>query len=129
MRELELEEMQIMWARRENDRRSRLERELKEERQWRMHMEEKREEELQWRERLLSMQIVNEKQMIQMQANACQNQLQVLGVMARFLCQFFSSASDGLSAPLPPQILQNLQHPGGLGDNGKPDSNSPSEFL
>lgn len=129
MRELELEEMQIMWARRDNDRLSRLERELKEERQWRMHMEEKREEEeLQWRERLVSMQIEHEKQMVQMQANACQNQLQVLGVMTRFMCQFFGSTSDGLSA-LPPQIMQNLQHPGGLGDNGKPDSNSPSEFL
>ncbi|KAE8709779.1 cytochrome P450 77A3-like [Hibiscus syriacus] len=30
---------------------------------------------------------------------------------------------------LPPPVLQNLQHPGGLGDNGKPDSSSPSEFI
>ncbi|XWS08346.1 hypothetical protein CRYUN_Cryun41cG0071800 [Craigia yunnanensis] len=41
-------------------------------------------------------------------------------------------ANDGLAAGLgglPPQVLQNLQHSGGLGDNGKPDSNSPSEFI
>ncbi|KAK8691809.1 hypothetical protein V6N13_075305 [Hibiscus sabdariffa] len=36
---------------------------------------------------------------------------------------------SGRRAGLPPQVLQNLQHPGGLGDNGKPDSSSPSELI
>ncbi|GAB4832392.1 hypothetical protein Ancab_006408 [Ancistrocladus abbreviatus] len=132
-RELELEEMQSMWARGELERRLRLERELEEERRWRMRMEEKREEEeMEWRERLVVMQIEHEKQMMQMHANACQNQIQILGLMARLVCQFFGSASDGLSAglgALPPQVLQNLQHSGGLGDGGKPEAHSPSEFI
>ncbi|KMT18636.1 hypothetical protein BVRB_2g027650 [Beta vulgaris subsp. vulgaris] len=134
-RELELEEMQIRWARKEYDRQLRLERELDEERRWRMKMEEKREEEeLEWRERMLGLQIDHEKQMMQMHADACQNQLQILGIMARFMCQFFGSAADGLGGGLgglPPQILQNLQHPGpgDLGDISKPDSNSPPEFI
>ncbi|PRQ56297.1 hypothetical protein RchiOBHm_Chr1g0334211 [Rosa chinensis] len=74
---------------------------------------------LEWRERMVGLQIQHEKQMMQMHAEACQNQLQILGVMARFVCQFFGSMSDGLGGglgTLPPQILQNLQHPGGLGD-------------
>lgn len=131
-RELELEEMKIRWARKEFDRQSRLERELDEERRWRMKMEERREEEeLEWRERMLSLQIEHEKQTMQMHADACQNQLQILGVMARFM---FGSAGDGLGGGLgglPPQVLQNLQHPGpgDLGDNSKPGSNSPPEFL
>ncbi|KNA16010.1 hypothetical protein SOVF_093110 [Spinacia oleracea] len=134
-RELELEEMQLKWARKEFDRKLRLEREFDEERQWRMKMEEKREEEeLEWRERMLSLQIEHEKQTMQMHADACQNQLQILGIMARFMCQFFGSAGDGLGgglSGLPPQVLQNLQHPGqgDLGDNSKPGSNSPPEFI
>ncbi|KAB1211277.1 hypothetical protein CJ030_MR6G021533 [Morella rubra] len=132
-RELELEERELMWTRREFERRSRLEREFGEERRRMMRMEEEREEEeMEWRERMVSLQIEHEKQMMQMHAEACQNQMQVLGVMARLICQFFGSASDGLGGALgalPPQVLQNLQHPGGLDDNGKPDSNSPSEFL
>lgn len=134
-RELELEEMQIRWARREFERRSRLERELDEERQWRMKMEEKREEEeMEWRERMLGLQIEHEKQMMQIHADACQNQMQILGIMARLMCQFFGSASDGLGTALgglPPQVLQNLQHPGpgDLVDNSKPGSNSPPEYI
>ncbi|GMH04347.1 hypothetical protein Nepgr_006186 [Nepenthes gracilis] len=132
-RESEVEEMHILLARREFNRLLRLEKELEEERWWRMKREEKREEEeMEWRERLVAMQIEHEKQMMQMHANACQNQLQILGLMARFVCQFFGSASDGLGpglGALPPQVLQNLHHTGGLGDNGKPDANSPSEFL
>lgn len=132
-RELELEEREVMWARREFEKRMRLEREFEEERRRRMRMEEKREEEeLEWRERMLGMQIEHEKQMMQMHAEACQNQMQILGVMARLVCQFFGSVNDGLGGglgALPPQVLQNLQHPGDLGDNGKPDANSPSEFL
>ncbi|XP_050260476.1 stress response protein NST1-like isoform X1 [Quercus robur] len=132
-RELELEERELMWAKREVERRLRLEREFDEERRERMRMEEEREEkEMEWKERMLGLQIEHEKQMMQMQAEACQNQMQVLGVMARLVCQFFGSASDGLGGALgvlPPQVLHNLQHPGGLGDNGKPDANSPSEFM
>ncbi|KAL9392075.1 hypothetical protein Peur_015995 [Populus x canadensis] len=131
--EMELEERELMWARREFERRERVERELDEERRKRRLMEEKREEEeMEWRERMLGMQIEHEKAMMQIHADACQNQMQILGVMARFICQFFGSANDGLGGGLgglPPQVLQNLQHPGGLGDNGKPDSNSPSEFM
>ncbi|PPE02162.1 hypothetical protein GOBAR_DD00813 [Gossypium barbadense] len=99
--EMELEERELFWARKEGERRSRLEKELDEERRKRREMEEKLEEEaMEWRERLF--------------------------------CQFYGSANDGLAAGLgglPPQVLQNLQHPGGLGDNGKPDSSSPSEFI
>ncbi|KAL2896301.1 Cortactin-binding protein 2 [Bienertia sinuspersici] len=134
-REMELEEMQLRWTRKEFDRQTRLERELDEERRWRMKMEEKREEEeLEWRERMLGLQIEHEKQMMQMHADACQNQLQILGIMARFMCQFFGSAGDGLGGGLgglPPQVLQNLQHPGpgDLGDDSKPVSDSPPEFM
>jgi hypothetical protein len=130
---MELEERELMWARREFERRERVERELDEERRKRRLMEEKREEEeMEWRERMLGMQIEHEKAMMQIHADACQNQMQILGVMARFICQFFGSANDGLGGGLgglPPQVLQNLQHPGGLGDSGKPDANSPSEFM
>ncbi|XP_050385668.1 uncharacterized protein LOC126802151 isoform X2 [Argentina anserina] len=131
-RELELQEREVMWTRREFEKRSRLQGKF-DERQRRMRMEERRGvEELEWRERMVGLQIQHEKQMMQMHAEACQNQMQILGVMARFVCQFFGSMNDGLGGglgTLPPQILQNLQHSGGLGDNGKPDSNSPSEFL
>ncbi|XP_021755033.1 stress response protein nst1-like [Chenopodium quinoa] len=134
-RELELEEMQLKWARKEFDRKVRFEREFDEERRRRMKMEEKREEqELEWRERMLSLQIEHEKQTMQMHADACQNQLLILGIMARFMCQFFGSSGDGLGGVLgglPPQVLQNLQHPGAgdLGDNSKPGSNSSPEFM
>ncbi|KAF7831077.1 stress response protein NST1-like [Senna tora] len=132
-RESELEERQLTWARREFEKRVRLERELMEERKWRKRIEEKmEEEEMEWRERMVALQVEHEKQMMQMHADACQNQMQILGIMARLLCQFFGSTSDGLGGglgALPPQVLQNLQHTDGLGDNGKPDANSPSEFI
>lgn len=131
-REIELEERQMAWARREYDRRIRLEREIDEERRRRMKLEERLEEEkLEWREKMVGMQIEHEKQMTQMYTDFCQNQLQVLGIVSRLMCQFFGNASDGLGTmgALPPQVLQNLQHPGGLGDIVKPDPSSPSEFL
>lgn len=132
-RELELDERQMVWARREFERRLRLEREIDDERRRRLKLEERWEEEkMEWREKLVGMQIEHEKQMMQMYADSCQNQLQVLGVVSRLLYQFFGSATDGLGgglATLPPQVLQNLQDPGGLGDAGKPDASSPSEFL
>ncbi|KAI5684354.1 hypothetical protein M9H77_05582 [Catharanthus roseus] len=132
-RELELDKRQMVWARREFERRLRLEREIDDERRRRLKLEERWEEEkMEWREKLVGMQIEHEKQMMQMYADSCQNQLQVLGVVSRLLYQFFGSATDGLGgglATLPPQVLQNLQHPGGLDDAGKPDASSPSEFL
>ncbi|KAJ1377169.1 hypothetical protein SESBI_49165 [Sesbania bispinosa] len=128
-REVEMEERQWRWARREFEKRVRLERELEEERKRRKKVEEKmEEEEMEWRERMVAMQVEHEKQMMQMHAEACHNQMQILGVMARILCQFFGSGSDGLGAglgALPPQVLH---HAGGLG-NVKPDANSPSEFI
>lgn len=128
-RELELEERELQWRQREFENSMRMEREFEEERRKRLRMEEKmEEEEMEWRERMVEMQIEHEKQMMQMQADAFQNQMQILGVIARLLCQYFGSANDGLGA-LPSQVLQNLQHPGELDDNGKPDANSPSEFL
>lgn len=129
IKEMELEQVPIRHARREFNRSLRVEREFYEERRRRLRMEEKREEEeMEWREKMVNIQIQHEKQMMQMHADACQNQMQILGLMARLVCQFFGSANDGLGT-LPNQVLQNLQHPGGMGDNGKPDASSPSEFL
>lgn len=132
-REMELEERQMMWARREYERRLRLERELAKERWRRMKLEEMREEEeMKWRERMVGLQIEHEKAMMQMHADACQNQMQILGVMARLVCQYFGTANDGLGAglgALPSQVLESLHHSGGLGDHEKPDANSPSEFI
>lgn len=127
-KEMEFQEMQMMREKREFEKRIRLERELEQERRHRMKLEEKwEEEEMEWKERIVEMQIEHEKQMMQMHADACQNQLQVLGALARLVCQFFGS-NDAMGT-LPPQVLQNLQHSGGLGDNEKPDANLPSEFL
>ncbi|GFQ00317.1 hypothetical protein PHJA_002175700 [Phtheirospermum japonicum] len=132
-KEMELEDMKINFEKREFEKRARFDRELDRERRQRMKLQEKwEEEEMEWRERMVEMQIQHEKQMMQMHADACQNQLQVLGVVARLLCQVFGSANDGLGGgmgSLGPQGLQNMQHPGGLGDGGKPDATSPSEFL
>ncbi|KAI3451817.1 hypothetical protein Pfo_008482 [Paulownia fortunei] len=132
-KQMELEEMQMTREKREFEKQMRLERELDQERRHRMKLEEKwEEEEMEWRERLVKMQIEHEKQMMQMHADACQNQLQILGVVARLVCQFLGSSNDGLGSgmgTLPPPVLQNLQHPGGLGDSGKPDATLPSEFF
>lgn len=132
-RELELEmemEMELRWGKKEVEKRVRLEKELEEEKRRRKKVEEKmEEEEMEWRERMVAMQIEHEKQMMQMHAEACHNQMQVLGVMARILCQFFGSGNDGLAGAglgaLPPQVLH---HGGGLG-SVKPDASSPSEFM
>ncbi|GAB4827962.1 hypothetical protein Ancab_034847 [Ancistrocladus abbreviatus] len=108
-RELELEAMQIIWAKREFNRRLRLGREFKEDRRWRMIMEEKREEEkMEWRERLVGIQMLAR--------TKCKSWGSWLGFCVNFLGQQV-------------MVLQNLQHSGGLGDNGKPDVNSRSEFI
>ncbi|KAL4582446.1 hypothetical protein LXL04_006995 [Taraxacum kok-saghyz] len=126
------EEELMAMARREVESRMRLEMEFEEERRRRLAVEERwEEEEMKWREKMMSMQMEHEKQIMQLHANACQNQMQILGVMARVFCQFFGTGTDGLGN-LAPQVLQNLQqHPGddGLDDNQKPDPNSPSEFF
>lgn len=133
MKGLMLEERQVRWAKRECEKRLRLEREFDEEKRQRMKLEEKwEEEEMEWRQRLVNMQIEHEKQMMQMHADACQNQTNLLAIMARLVCQFFGSTNDGLGGglgTLSAQVLQNLQHPGGMSDSGKPDAPSPSEFL
>ncbi|KAK1433206.1 hypothetical protein QVD17_10114 [Tagetes erecta] len=127
-REMEFEEREMMMVKREIESRMMLEMEFGEERRRRMKVEERwEEEEMKWREKMVRMQIEHEKQMMQLHANACHNQMQILGVIARFFCQFFGSTSDGLGT-LGPQVLQH-PIPGGLDDNGKPDANSPSEFL
>lgn len=129
-REVELEERQLRWVRREVEKRERVERELEEERRRRRKVEEKmEEEEMEWRERMVAMQVEHEKQMMQLHAEACHSQMQILGVMARLLCQFFGSGNDGLGnglGTLPPQVLHHAG--GGLG-NVKPDANSPAEFM
>lgn len=128
-KELEMEERQLRWVKGEIDKRVRVERELEEERRRRKKVEEKmEEEEMEWRERMVAMQVEHEKQMMQLHAEACQNQMQVLGVMARILCQFFGSGSDGLGAGLGALPPQDLHHADGL-ENVKPDANSPSEFI
>ncbi|KAL6520148.1 hypothetical protein OROHE_017291 [Orobanche hederae] len=132
-KEMELEEMKVNLEKRESEKRMRLERELSKERRRRMKLEERlEEEEMEWRERIVDMQIQHEKQMMQMHADACQNQLQVIGAATRLVCQLFGSGNDGLGGgmgSLAPQDLQNTQHQGGLGNGGKPDTASPSEFL
>ncbi|KZV42253.1 hypothetical protein F511_13352 [Dorcoceras hygrometricum] len=133
--DMEFEETAISLAKRDFENRRFFEREFDEERRRRMKWEEKwEEEEMKWREKMVEMQMEHEKQILQIHADFCQNQMQILGVMARLVCQFFGSTGDSLggglgSIPIPPQVLQNLQHPGGLGDDVKPDSTSPSEFL
>ncbi|OIW02678.1 hypothetical protein TanjilG_29454 [Lupinus angustifolius] len=128
--ELELRERRLRW---EVEKRGRVERELEEERRRRKRVEERMEEEMmEWRERMVAMQVEHEKQMMQMQVDACQNQMQILGIMARLVCQFFGSGNDGLGGglgALPPQVLQNLHDTGGGLGNVKPDANSPSEFI
>ncbi|XP_058094023.1 uncharacterized protein LOC131240033 [Magnolia sinica] len=133
-REFELEERERMWVRWQFERRMRVEEEFVEERRRRMKMEEKREEEeMKWREQMVGMQMEHEKQMMEMYADACHNQMQVLGVLVRLVSQFFGPGGDGLGGGmggLPSQVLQNLQHPGSLvGENGKADGNSGGHFM
>ncbi|KAJ8615793.1 hypothetical protein MRB53_035165 [Persea americana] len=131
-REVEWEEREWMWGRREMERRRRVEREFEDgERRRRMRMEERREEEeMEWRERMVGMQMEHEKQMMQMHADACHGQMQVLGLLVRLVCQFFGSGGDGLGGGMGVISSQVLQHPGSLvGDNGKADGNSDPHFM
>ncbi|KAL5991039.1 hypothetical protein ACLOJK_011945 [Asimina triloba] len=132
-REFELWERERMWVRRESERRMRVEVELEAEKRRRMKLEEKREEEeMEWRERMVGMQLEHEKKMMEMHAEACHNQTQVLGVLMRLVGQFFGPGGDGLGAAIGGGLpLQNLQqHPGSLvGENGKADGSSGAHFM
>ncbi|KAJ0969311.1 hypothetical protein J5N97_022188 [Dioscorea zingiberensis] len=63
----------------------------------RMRREEQRreEEEMDWRERLMGMQMEHEKQVMQMHADACQAQMQVLGILVRVVCQLLGPGGGG----------------------------------
>ncbi|KAL9677439.1 hypothetical protein QQ045_005669 [Rhodiola kirilowii] len=125
MKEMQREKDEMEWEKRQLERWMRMEEELERERQWRMKVEEKREEEeMEFLERMVRLQIEHEKSMMQMYSDAWQNQMQILGVFGRLLCQFFesTSANDGLGA------MQNM--PGDIDDNVKPDdTNLQSPFL
>lgn len=85
----------------------------------RMEAEERREEEeMEWRLRMLGMQMEHEKQVMEALAESCHNQLQILGVLVRMVCQFFGNGGgDGMGG-------------GGLvGDGGKSDPSSGSHFM
>ncbi|CAN6457616.1 unnamed protein product [Victoria cruziana] len=127
------EDLESLWERRAMERELRMERELEEGRQRRMRMEEKRErEEMEWRERMVSLQMEHEKQMMQMHADACQNQMQILGVLVRLMYQLFGSGNDGLGGlnPMPSQVLQAMHHPEGMVPaEEKPETHSAADFI
>lgn len=95
------------------------EEEMRRERWRRMAAEERREEEeMEWRLRMLGMQMEHEKQVMEALAESCHNQLQILGVLVRVVCQFFGNGGgDGMGG-------------GGLvGDGGKSDPSSGGDFM
>lgn len=118
------------------ERRVRIEREVEEEEERRRRRrrmileEEKEEEEMEWREKMVGMQMEHEKGMMQMQAEAWQNQMQIVGLMGRLLCHFFGTPTDGAlgGLALTPQVLHHNPS-GGLPHNAKPHANSPSDFI
>ncbi|RWV84174.1 hypothetical protein BHE74_00051735 [Ensete ventricosum] len=66
--------------------------------QWRRRMsreERREEEEMEWRERMLVMQMEHEKQVMQMQADAFQDQMQMIAILVRVICQFLGGATAG----------------------------------
>ncbi|KAF3796753.1 hypothetical protein EJ110_NYTH01035 [Nymphaea thermarum] len=132
-RGFECEERESLWEQRAVERELRVERELEEERQRRMRMEEKKErEEMEWRERMVSLQMEHEKQMMQMHADACQNQMQILGVLVRLMYQLFGSGGDGLGGlnSMPSQVLQAMHHPEGMvSAEEKPEAHSAADFI
>ncbi|XP_020590915.1 uncharacterized protein LOC110031841 [Phalaenopsis equestris] len=109
---------------------------------WRRREERREEEEMEWRERMLGMQMEHEKQVMQMHAEACQAQMQMLSILVRFVCQFLSptassgaGGSDGGINGLQHHVMHNLQHqqqqsPGSLVvDNVKNDVPSGEDYL
>ncbi|KAH0462335.1 hypothetical protein IEQ34_009910 [Dendrobium chrysotoxum] len=110
---------------------------------WRRREERREEEEMEWREKMLEMQMEHEKQVMQMHAEACQVQMQMLGIVVRLVCQFLSpTASSGAGGGdagingLQHHVMHNLQQqqqpqsPGSLvGDNVKNDVHSGEDYL
>lgn len=106
---------------------------------WRRREERRDVEEMEWRERLLGMQMEHEKRAMQMHVDACQAQMQMLGILVRVACQFPSpSASSGtggidglqgLSMHNSQQQQQQLSAGSLVGDNGKNDAHSGEGFL
>ncbi|KAH7663931.1 hypothetical protein IHE45_14G087800 [Dioscorea alata] len=130
------DEEEERWLRRLEDR----EEEERERRRRRWREEERREEEeMEWRERLLGMQMEHEKQVMQMHADACQAQMQVLGILVRVVCQILgpgSGGGDGGGMPgMTSQVLHGLQQtqqsPDSLvGDaDGKDGAHSAAHYL
>ncbi|XP_008802386.2 conglutin alpha 2-like [Phoenix dactylifera] len=126
--------------RREADAAEEEEEERRRERRWRRRMEERRdEEEMEWRERLLGMQMEHEKQVMQMHADACQSQMQMIGILIRLVCQFLGAGaggSDGGLGGMPPPVMQQQQQqqqqqsPESLvGNNGKNGDHSGGHYL
>ena len=77
----------------------------------RLRREERREQEnMEWMERVVEIQMEHEKQAMQMHADACQAQLQILGILARVVCQFLGPGSGGGDVGLPSQVVENFQH-------------------
>lgn len=77
----------------------------------RLRREESREQEdMEWIERMVAMQMEHEKQAMQMHADACQAQLQILGILVRVLCQFLGPGSAGGNGGVSPgQDVENLR--------------------
>uniref|UniRef100_A0A7N0TJS8 Uncharacterized protein n=1 Tax=Kalanchoe fedtschenkoi TaxID=63787 RepID=A0A7N0TJS8_KALFE len=131
IREMRQEDAEMEWEQQQMRRWVRMDEEAeRERRRWRMKAEEKwEEEEMEWRERMVRLQIEHQKSMMQMCSDACRNQLQVLGVVSRLLCHLFASASDGLGAPRPPHIMQNMPPRDFDYNVVKSDANSQPQFL
>lgn len=142
--ERETEDWERWWRRRAREQRRKAdvaaEKEEEERRErWRRRSREERreEEEMEWRERLLGMQIEYEKQVMQMHADACQAQMQMIGILFRLVCQFLgagASGSDGGLGGMPHPVMQQQQQqqqsPESLvGDNGKNGDHSGGHYL
>lgn len=110
---------------------------------WRRREDRREEEEMEWRERMLGMQMDHEKLVMQMHAEACQAQMQMLGILVRLVCQFLSptgssgaGGSDGGINGLQQHVMHNMQQqqqqqsPASLvGDNVKNDVHSGENYL
>ncbi|XP_072999544.1 uncharacterized protein [Typha latifolia] len=56
--------------------------------------ERREEEEMEWRERMICVQMEHEKQVMRMYAEACQAQMQMLGVLVRVVTQFLGAGGS-----------------------------------
>ncbi|KAK8960887.1 hypothetical protein KSP40_PGU014757 [Platanthera guangdongensis] len=112
---------------------------------WRRREESRDEEELEWRERLLGMQMEHQKRVMQMHADACQAQIQMLGILVRLACQFLSPAAssgtgrtddringlqhNAMHSSQQQPLQQQLSSGSLVGDNGKNDAHSGEGYL